>query len=88
MTGVISLIVAGLFAFGVFQTSVTIRELLFENKRLKTAISNLTTAEQIGYAKVIRSEQKEGRTLTTLKFIYVFKISATGQVYPEVVPEL
>jgi hypothetical protein len=47
----------------------TVRELLTENKRLKDAISNLTQEEQIGYAKVVDQQRRDGRTYTTLRFV-------------------
>jgi cell division protein FtsL len=47
----------------------TIRELLAENKLLKEAITNLTQEDQIGYAKVISKENKNGKVYTTIKFV-------------------
>jgi hypothetical protein len=52
-----------------FFTSKTISQLLAENKYLKEAITNLTQEEQIGYAKVISKEVKDGKLFTTLKFV-------------------
>ena len=48
---------------------MTIHQLLNENKQLKEAITNLTTEEQIGYAKVIKQETKDGKVWTTLRFV-------------------
>jgi hypothetical protein len=48
---------------------MTIHQLLNENKQLKEAITNLTTEEQIGYAKVIKQETKDGKLVTTLRFV-------------------
>jgi len=45
------------------------RELITENKELKKAISNLTEESQIGYAKVISQEKRDGRLFTTLRFV-------------------
>jgi hypothetical protein len=53
----------------VYEGTMTIRQLLTENKELKQAITNLTTEEQIGYAKVIRQEPNDGRLFTTLRFV-------------------
>ena len=47
----------------------TIAELLAENKYLKQSITNLTQEDQIGYAKVVATENKDGRLFTTLKFV-------------------
>ena len=52
-----------------YKAVATIQELLAENKSLKRAISNLSDESQIGYAKVIAQETKEGELYTTLKFV-------------------
>jgi hypothetical protein len=54
---------------GWFYGATTIHRLLTENKHLKTAITNLTIEEQIGYAKVISQENRDGKLLTTVKFV-------------------
>ena len=54
---------------GPYKAAVTIHELLAENKQLKQAITNLTDEDQIGYAKVISQETKDGKLLTTIKFV-------------------
>lgn len=46
----------------------TIHDLLGENKQLKEAITNLTREDQIGYAKVVSQDRREGKLYTTLKF--------------------
>ena len=53
----------------IYPAVATIRELLAENKQLKQAITNLTTEEQIGYAKIISQEKRDGKTFTTMKFV-------------------
>ncbi len=53
----------------VYEGTATIRQLLTENKQLKQAITNLTAEEQIGYAKVVRQETRDGKLFTTLRFI-------------------
>jgi hypothetical protein len=60
------------FAFlgrGIYYGAKTIHELLAENKHLKQAITNLTSEEQIGYAKVINQETTNEQLLTTIKFV-------------------
>lgn len=47
----------------------TIQELLTENKQLKQAITNLTQEEQIGYAKVISQEKRDGKLFTVIRFV-------------------
>src|SRR4030043_1160955 len=54
---------------GWFYGAATIRELLTENKQLKQAITNLTLEDQIGYAKVISQENREGKLFTSVKFV-------------------
>jgi len=46
-----------------------IEQLLKENKELQTAITNLKTERQIGYAKVISQTSGEGKVITKLKFV-------------------
>ena len=58
--------VGGAFFFG----AKTIDDLLGETKELKAAISNLTTTETIGYAKVVSQYTSEDGVLrTTLRFV-------------------
>ncbi len=49
----------------------TIEDLLVENEGLKTAISNLSDERQIGYAKVLSQETREGQLFTKLLFVEV-----------------
>lgn len=63
------LVIGGVLGFAFLKTGLTIEALLTENKELKQAIDNLTTEEQIGYAKVISQREVNGRELTTLKFV-------------------
>lgn len=64
-----SLVAAGYFGRGYFLREMTIHQLLNENKELKSAITNLTAEEQIGYAKVIKQETRDGKVWTTLRFV-------------------
>ena len=52
-----------------FYGAATVHKLLTENKELKKAITSLTVEDQIGYAKVISQERREGRLFTTIKFV-------------------
>ena len=54
---------------GFYYSAMTIHQLLAENKQLKQAITNLMQEDQIGYAKVISQETKEGKLFTTVKFV-------------------
>ena len=62
------LVIGGVLGFAFLKTGLTIEALLTENKELKRAIENLTTEEQIGYAKVISQSEINGKRFTTLKF--------------------
>jgi translation initiation factor 1 (eIF-1/SUI1) len=73
---ILGIIVLGLLAVGLLYFSkalyygtMTIHELLSENKKLKEAITNLTAEDQIGYAKVLRQETIDGKLITTIKFV-------------------
>jgi hypothetical protein len=63
------LVAAGYFGRGWLLNTLTIQQLLSENKQLKAAITNLTTEEQIGYAKVVKQETKDGKLWTTIRFV-------------------
>lgn len=52
-----------------YKAVATIQELLAENRTLKQAITNLSGESQIGYAKVIAQETRDGELYTTLKFV-------------------
>lgn len=52
-----------------YKAVATIQELLAENKHIKQAITNLTGEDQIGYAKVIAQETKDGELFTTIRFV-------------------
>lgn len=63
--------VGGFLLWRQFTTNRTIEQLLAENEGLKTAISNLTEERQIGYAKVLSQETREGKLYTKLLFVEV-----------------
>jgi hypothetical protein len=74
--GLLAIILAGLclvfFSYlgrGYYHGAKTIHQLLTDNKQLKQSITNLTNEEQIGYAKVINQQTKDGELLTTIKFV-------------------
>lgn len=73
---IVTYIIVGIFLIGfvymgrgIYYGAVTIHKLLAENKQLKEAITNLTQEDQIGYAKVISQETKDGKLFTTIKFV-------------------
>ena len=58
------------FAGGaLFYGTKTVHDLLAKNEKLKAAISSLTHEDQIGFAKVVKQEMREGRLFTTVKFV-------------------
>jgi hypothetical protein len=57
------------FVWHHFTTNQTIETLLAENQDLRDAISNLTQEEQIGYAKVLSQETRDGQLYTKLLFV-------------------
>jgi hypothetical protein len=59
----------GYLARGPYRAIATIQELLAENKELKQAITNLSREDQIGYAKVIAQETRDGELFTTIRFV-------------------
>jgi hypothetical protein len=63
-------LVAVIFAAGaLFYGTKTVHDLLGENKKLKRAISTLTHEDQIGYAKVVRQENRDGKLYTVVRFV-------------------
>ena len=70
------LIIIGVAVFAIgylgrepYKAVATISDLLTENKNLKQAITTLTDEDQIGYAKVVDQQFKDGQLLTTIKFV-------------------
>lgn len=63
------MVVGGILGYAFLKTGLTIEALLTENKQLKHSIENLTSEEQIGYAKVVRQFEERGKQYTTLKFV-------------------
>lgn len=57
------------FVWHHFTTNATIEDLLAKNEGLREAISNLTHEEQIGYAKVLSQEERNGQLYTKLLFV-------------------
>ena len=59
----------GMVAWRHFFTNRTIEELLTENTHLKQAITHLSEETQIGYAKVVSQDTRDGRLFTRLMFV-------------------
>lgn len=69
ITVILVLIPLGFFSYTTYYGIKTIGDLLTENKMLKESLARLTHEDQIGYAKVTKQEQREGKLFTTLKFV-------------------
>ena len=57
--------VGGTFFYG----TKTVHDLLANNEKLKQAVTTLTHEDQIGFAKVLRQEVRDGTLYTTIKFV-------------------
>ena len=66
---IVVFVAIGIWGLAAYNFSQTLKELFAENKKLKQAITNLTKEDQIGYAKVVKQNIKEGKIFTTLKFV-------------------
>lgn len=66
---VLVVVSAGAFLWLHVTSNRTIEQLLTENVELKSAISNLSQENQIGYAKVLSQETREGKRYTKLLFV-------------------
>jgi hypothetical protein len=64
MLSVLALI-GGTFFYG----TKTVHDLIEGNDKLKKAISSLTHEDQIGFAKVIKQESRDGQLYTTIRFV-------------------
>jgi hypothetical protein len=63
------LAIVGFAVSGFWLTGKGFLDLLNENKELKQAIHNLTEESQIGYAKVLKQENRDGKLFTRLLFV-------------------
>jgi hypothetical protein len=67
--GLLALTAVILISGTLFYGTKTVHDLLGENEKLKQALRTLTDEDQIGYAKVLRQEFREGTFYTTLRFV-------------------
>lgn len=65
---------------GLYNRTLTLHQLLTENNQLKKAVSNLSREDQIGYAKVVSQQFKDGVLLTTIKFVETARDDKTTTV--------
>ncbi len=72
LVAIASLAVLAVLGGAFFYGSKTIHDLLGESKKLKQAITNLTTEETVGYAKVVSQQaDPDGNLRTTLRFVEI-----------------
>jgi len=69
ITTVLVLTILAFVGGTIFYGTKTVHDLLAGNEKLKEAITTLTHEDQIGFAKVIKQEEREGRLYTTIKFV-------------------
>jgi hypothetical protein len=74
------LAIAGYFGRGFLRGALTINELLTENRQLKRAITNLTSEDQIGYAKMVSQQTEDGRLTTTVRFVETAREDKTKRI--------
>ena len=61
--------VLGFFGASLFYGAKTVHDLLASNEKLKQAITTLTHEDQIGFAKVLKQEMRDGKLYTTIRFV-------------------
>ncbi len=69
VTSTLVLVALALIGGTFFYGTKTVHDLLRNNEKLKKAITTLTHEDQIGFAKVIRQETRDGTLYTTIKFV-------------------
>lgn len=69
VTAILTLSVLGLVGGAFFYGTKTVHDLLEGNEVLKKAITSLTHEDQIGFAKVVRQEERDGKIYSTIKFV-------------------
>lgn len=73
-------VAAGAYLAHSLLVNQTIQQLLSENEDLKTAITNLNEENQIGYAKVLSQETREGVLYTRLLFVETDPLDLTNHI--------
>ena len=56
-------------AIAIFYGAQTAQDLLEGNRKLKAALVSLSHEDQIGFAKVLRQETRDGKLYTTIRFV-------------------
>lgn len=74
----------GFFAATQYSGIKTISELLAENKKLKESLTRITEEKQIGYAKVIKQENINGKLRTTIKFVETARDDKSNKILEKI----
>ncbi len=69
VTTALALTVLAFVGGSIFYGTKTVHDLLASNEKLQKAITTLTHEDQIGFAKVLKQEERDGRLYTTIKFV-------------------
>ena len=69
VTTILVLILLAFVGGSIFYGTKTVHDLLAGNEKLKKAITTLTHEDQIGFAKVLKQEERDGKLYTTVKFV-------------------
>jgi hypothetical protein len=80
ITTSLPLVVLAFVGGSLFYGTKTVHDLLGDNQKLKAAISSLVQEDQIGFAKVIRQETRDGKLFTTLRFVETARGDMTRKV--------
>ncbi|VGO21834.1 hypothetical protein [Pontiella sulfatireligans] len=69
ITTALTLTVLAFVGGTIFYGTRSVHDLLASNEKLKKAITTLRHEDQIGFAKVLKQEERDGRLYTTIKFV-------------------
>ena len=69
LIALLSLTVLAFVGGTLFYGTQTVHDLLAGNEELKKAITTLTHEDQIGFAKVLKQETRDGQLYTTIQFV-------------------
>lgn len=76
----VALAILGVFGYAAYYASRTIHDLLAKNEILQKAIGNLTHESQIGYAKVLSQEERDGVLRTRVLFVETDREDMTKRI--------
>ena len=80
VTTLLTLAILAFVGGTLFYGTKTLHDLLGDNQKLKAAISTLVHEDQIGFAKVVAQETRDGKLFTTLRFVETARGDMTRKV--------